>query len=299
MDNKDKEFQYILHQLKLMVDSLLSSTQKVQTLLDNDDSIEKYHLELEARFGILNNEVTDNSSGVFISSVKKEFFEHVLINLSSFEEWSSINDWKEYQDFFYTLPDNKKIRTTVSYIKNNQNNNHMIRTQHIIKNVLSKKTLLLNQNVSESNLCVRLSAAIEYQISEKILPDFITTDLVRIKKRKSFLYTPAGMNEPMWQFDLTISWTGKSKMECEIKQRTENPNYEIECECLSIKHYQNQKLILHQNKINNSNLYYSQILPNHSEYVIQSLLMKMFDFIIMLNPNEYKMNQLLQNIKLV
>lgn len=55
---------------------------------------------------------------------------------------------------------------------------------------------------------------------------------VRIKQRRSFLYTPEGAEEPVWRFDFTLVWAGKTFAQAHQRQQFEEPDFELECELL-------------------------------------------------------------------
>lgn len=92
------------------------------------------------------------------------------------------------------------------------------------------------------------------------LPHLINTTHMRIKQRKSYMYASKGALQPTWQFDVTLSWSGKTKTEAEAKQQSEPPVCEVECELLNPRH------VLIEN-------------GKDDQYVAASLLCKMSDFV--------------------
>ena len=176
------------------------------------------HLELEARLGHWNEE-----DRRFHPGVDRFFMERALNMLNSFDAWSRVTSWSEMQDFFYTDNSGKNMRTTVFY----DDQNKQIRQHHIIKKVINRETALVK---GSENPDIRISLAIEQEVDESLVPDVVQPNHVRIKQRKSFFYTPLAFSEPIWVFDMTLSWSGDTKSDAERKQYSVPPVYEIECE---------------------------------------------------------------------
>lgn len=130
----------------------------------------------------------------------------------------------------------------------------------------SPSVLRTEQSLSVCEIAPRYDLRVVLNYEEKIhrkdLPNIINPSFVRIKSRKTFFYTSENFpsSSPIWRIDLTQSWSGKSKSEAEIAQKTQEPVYEIELECL------NPKALM--------------ISPKHDHfYVACSLLLKMRDFV--------------------
>jgi len=205
------------------------------------------NLELEARLGHWNTE-----ERCFHPGVDRFFMERALNMLNSFEAWSRVTPWSEMQDFHYTDQSGQTIRTTVFY----NDKNKEIQTHHIIKKIIDRENVLVK---GSDNPDIRISLSVEYEIDEAFVPEVVQPEYVRLKQRKSFFYTPLGFSEPIWVFDMTLSWSGDSKSDAERKQYSEPPIYEIECECLSPMAYR-----LHKQE--------------KRTFVARSLLLKLLDF---------------------
>lgn len=90
---------------------------------------------------------------------------------------------------------------------------------------------------------IRLQHSSEFDINSEYLPDQVTTDLVRIKQRESFLFH-SYQEEHSWRYDMTISWSGSCRTEAENNQRMGNSCYEIEIEYVPVE----SKLIQRQDE---------------------------------------------------
>lgn len=212
-----------------------------------NDKLTVSNLELEARLGHWNAE-----EKCFKPGVNRFFMERALNMLNSFDSWSRVTAWSEMQDFYYKDNSGQKIRTTIYY----DDQNRQIRKHHIIKKVIDQENVIVK---GSENPDIRISLAIEHEIDEAFIPEVVQPDYVRIKQRKSFFYTSLGFSEPIWVFDMTLCWSGKTKSIAEEKQHSEPPVYEIECECLSPMAYR-----LHKQE--------------KRTYVARSLLLKLLDF---------------------
>lgn len=214
----------LVERAEAMIESVSSSC-----VFASDCTQQLSHVELEARLGYWN-----KNEKRFETGVDRLFMERSLNMLTSFDGWSRITPWSETQDLFYEDKNGKQIRTTVLY----DDQNHVVLTRHLTKKVFESQTLLVE---GCENPDLRISLAVEEEIHSNFIPEIVQPHHVRIKQRKSFYYTPLGFSEPIWVFDMTLSWSGNSKSETEKKQYSEAPVYEIECECLSPFAYRLQK----------------------------------------------------------
>jgi hypothetical protein len=205
------------------------------------------NLELEARLGHWN---VDEKC--FQPGVTRFFMERALNMLNSFDSWSRVTNWSEMQDFYYENKSGQKMRTTIYY----DDQNKQIRKHHIIKKVIDQENIIVK---GSENPDIRISLAVEHEIDEEFVPEVVEPNFVRIKQRKSFFYTSLGFSDANWIFDMTLSWSGKTKSIAEQKQQNECPIYEIECECLAPLAYR-----LHKQE--------------KRSFVARSLLLKLLDF---------------------
>lgn len=212
------------------------------------------HMELEGRLGKWN-----AKEKYFSPGVSNLFMEQALNMLNSFDSWSKVTPWSEMQDFYYMNDSGQKMRTTIFY----DDDSKEIRKCHIIKTVIHRETIVVDNHINTISSTdypdIRLSLSVEQEIDESLVPVIVEPYHVRIKQRKSFFYTPLGFSEPIWVFDMTLTWAGDSKSSAESNQYTNTPIYEIECECLSPIAYRLHK---HEKK----------------SFVAHSLIMKLLDF---------------------
>jgi hypothetical protein len=149
-------------------------------------------------------------------------------------------------------------------------NNSKIQVTHRTKMILAKRDFQYVPHASEPPkelpthaYDLRVTLNYEYTIDDQYLNYIINPHYVRIKTRKSYYYKSQNSNhhEPMWKIDVTKSWSGATLSEAECKQRSENPIYEIELECL------NPQTLM-------------KAVKQEAIYVISSLLMKVLDFFV-------------------
>lgn len=252
-----QQLKSIIDRTETLIEHLLNnqSFEEGQQLVGPGGNDVKYNgpqnmtIELEVRLGHWNPE-----TGKFTAGVSRFFMEKTLSLLQSFAAWDRVVNWVEMQDFFYKDLKGQTIRTSVMYNEETQ----QIETRHLIKKNFEQHTIAVD---GSENPDIRVAVSVEQEVNSNVvpIPEIVTPEFVRIKQRKSFIYTPPDFQEPIWRFDLTMSWCGVTKAEAEQKQRTEAPIYEIECECLSPLNYRVQRQ-------------YDQ------ESVAKSLLLKVLDF---------------------
>jgi len=154
--------------------------------------------ELEAKLGRI---VNDNGRTRFVSGVSKQDFQTLHDMLSTYSKWENRTpiDWVPSYD--YHLRDN--VRCTKSHEG----------VQFIRKTTVRHITL----ECPERSYDIRESLKDETptEVKNPGLPN-----LVRVKKRKSFLYK-------IWTFDLTMVWSGTTEQEAQQME----PTFEVEIEC--------------------------------------------------------------------
>lgn len=214
------------------------------------DTMVRY--ELEARFGLL----TQTPKGEqFVSGVPPLFMEKIMKDLSSFNSWTKTNAFCEMHDFFYTAPGLGKVRTTARYddsVACNPQLIHCVKTKidsvtlrfqpQMMPPLANTNSISVNDQQSETktrwdgriDLRIDLNREQEIDPSDPRLPDCTNPSYMRIKQRRSFLYTSSRMNRPTWQYDLTFAWDGPSKSDAERAQKLTLPVCEVECELLDI-----------------------------------------------------------------
>ena len=188
--------------------------------------------ELEARFG----KVSSDPRTPFCTGVSKEFMLQTLNLLQEFGAWQKVGDWEEYIDYFYIIDEGPPVRTS-SYA---DPNTHDIVTEHIRKHVRDKQDYRikpLTHQPPNNVYDIRVSLNFEEKVDAAKIPTYVTPSFVRIKSRKRFFYGHDESKEPLWVYDLTRSWSGSTKEEAENKQKNDETQYEIECECLDAVRY--------------------------------------------------------------
>jgi len=190
------------------------------------------NIELEARFGRI---VGDLNMKKFESGVDRSFLDKILQHVEQSQTWHHVSEWKEYHECFYRH-NGINIRTTVDFDEVSRST----RTVHICKQVLEKNDYLFKSHDQSNNNSydLRIALAKEQHLDDdQSLPPYSKPLGFRIKCRKSFIYKSESLDIPMWSFDFTYYWVGKTKEEAETKQhlKQERPIYEIECECINPK----------------------------------------------------------------
>lgn len=182
--------------------------------------------ELEMRLGRL------LPNGHFEAGVSKEFMQQVLRLFQQFEDWHETTPWMEIVDYFYEVqPNPVSIRTSVTV-----NAHQEWKTSHVRKHVQNTVDLKTT-GAAVPAYDIRTRLIFEETIPSENLPQHIQPSLVRIKQRRRFLYGRRRMGIPIWAYDLTRSWSGKTRAEAEQRQKQDDTVYEIELECLAPEAY--------------------------------------------------------------
>jgi hypothetical protein len=260
-------------------------------------------IELECRLGQIDAKETKDPTkqmNKFTPGVTKAVYEQCLQLVQTYPNWSQVTNPRWITDFFYNFPENHtrpgypqqlakvlgssfrpatQIRTSVVYLDEN-----FRKIQHIYKHSLGQLTFRYHKlgstvpaSSSKSTEQKQLKQNNEYDLRFAInweeevhdIPNFALPTMVRIKQRKSFYYTPDHFVKPIWSFDFTKTWFGKTKEEAELAQKQSESIYEIECECLDMKTYMDNN--------------------DHDElFLATSILLKMRDFIGIHTPYSFE-----------
>ena len=191
--------------------ALERTTEVVRKLREQPDA------ELEARFGVI------NSSGKFESGVARQDIDRIIDMMQASPHVSGgDSEWKEEQDFFFTL-NNTQYRTRVNY-----NSETMQVKAHTIekKNIDTHTVRVVRSDGTRHDTDIRISLKSETPVLR--LQPCVSTDMVRIKQRRRFT-TACGK----WAFDFSIIWSGKDKTSAEYAQSTTDPMFEVECELIN------------------------------------------------------------------
>jgi hypothetical protein len=263
---------FLLGEEKLIIMALSSSSflDDVAALVEQAENLRQKEgalIELETRLGKI------TSSG-FDPGVRKPVYERILMLMQSTRGWARVTPWKEMVDYYYDDMNDEPVRTTVMFDEMQRK----ICQRHI------RKTKIASIDLQEKStqIDVRVALAIEQEIDASLIPEIVNPYLVRIKQRRSIYYTPNGMTDPVWVYDLTLTWQGETKEEAEYNQKECEPICEVEVECLSPGAYRQHN-------------------QEDYKFVAKSLLLKILDFFPPSNP-ELKCAdaaRLLQNLELV
>lgn len=129
------------------------------------------------------------------------------------------NRWEEVVDFFHTHRTEGKVRTRVRY----NTTDLRIEKEHIAKETIASLTVARSDDPQEGG---RIAAARERQI-HNVEPACLPTH-VRIKQRKTFADVREG--RVVWAYELSKTWSGRTRNAAEHVQMHGEPVYEVECE---------------------------------------------------------------------
>jgi hypothetical protein len=166
----------------------------------------------------------------FEAGVSKEFMEAVLRNLQEFEFWHEETKWVESVDVFHQAGA-QEIRTSRTVTGPSQT----LQITHIHKKKIASVDLTVLGGNSPSPCEARFRVCTEEPASPPLAATKPTC--YRIKQRKRFLYGRDSSRAPVWAYDLTCSWSGKTLAEAEQKKAAQQTTYEVELECLEPERY--------------------------------------------------------------
>lgn len=139
---------------------------------------------------------------------------HAALDLvQRFTEWDRVQPHVDSHDYFFTLPDGRKVRTSVTF-------GPVVCITHAQKVAVAGADVKLVSQPFDA----RVSLKREVSVSAAELPAMAEPHLVRIKKRWSFFL-------PKWRIDLTQVWSGLSRSVAEANQARNYCSYEVEVEC--------------------------------------------------------------------
>lgn len=188
-------------------------------------------LEFEARMGRF-----DAAKSRFIPGVTHEFMDDCIERFESWNGWHSVEDWKETCDTFFTTDSGAQVRTTSDFSPVKRSGQPRI--THIEKRKIAQADFITESDAYDDNTYdVRVALTKEVGRNVDGYPH-VKPSFVRLKQRKSFIYKPSDADEPYWRFDFTLSWSGKTMIDCDRNQdRGVGTCYEIEVECTNPHHY--------------------------------------------------------------
>lgn len=212
-------------------------------------------LELEMRLGTAE---PNNDDCSFAASTDKNFVMFVLHLFSTCTEWSLVEEWREIHDYFLFDADQQQQRRR-SIIFDFETNS--VKQESIAKKRLCDMVIRNPHFYYDFRLSLSMESPVSGETSSNPNAAAVVVEEcrhVRIKQRKTFYYTSKGSHTPTWKFDVTLSWSGRTKQEAEMRQIHGDPCYEFEIECVGIANYLLQ-------------------LPENEELILDSFLEKVFD----------------------
>jgi hypothetical protein len=126
-------------------------------------------------------------------------------------------EWAESHDYFYHAGD-EVVRSSVAF----DSAAFRMDVQHIVKKRLE----------AADTARFRVSCASERPVDAQHLPFATALEHTRIKQRRSVSVCPPELSVPLWRYDFTLVWGGRTKEDAELRQRSEPPTYEVEVEVL-------------------------------------------------------------------
>jgi len=134
------------------------------------------------------------------------------------------SQWRESHDFFF-LDRGLPVRSSVAFDADTLS----VVTRHCRKKVVSTVDFRVG------DVSVRAALSLETPLQECGEATVPTTH-VRIKQRRSHVLCDAEGN-PYVTYDLSRTWSGRTKTEAEVRQRSNAPSHEIEVELLHNERY--------------------------------------------------------------
>lgn len=227
---------YLIHSIEQKHPALKHVLKTVITLLSKfPPATDIGHDELEARLGYYNPETRS-----FVSDVGSEVYKSTLARMEKFSGWLS-KESSVSRDYYYELEpraqdlikDKTLLRTSVVVVDG------ALVSKHVCKQNHAKYTFRAHQaRTAKSPIDVRIALNLEESVPPDQIPDVVQKTVhVRMKERTSFLCGSSETGDlPMYRFDLTQSWNGRTMTEVDAKRYSDRCDvdcqYEIEVECL-------------------------------------------------------------------
>jgi hypothetical protein len=177
-------------------------------------------VELEARLGV-------QSNGAFCTDVGAQHFRLVLNALESFDTWSSVTEWIEMEDFFFSGDKSRaEIRSRVSYLPRSE-----VNTINVEKHRIALRDVTIGGGFS-----ARICASVENPVKPCDVPKMVMPTRVVLKRRRSFVLGDSGRtaDDPGgFRFDCSEAWFGRTRTEAvQLRASGAAPAYSIEVEAL-------------------------------------------------------------------
>ncbi len=211
---------------KQSVNVLQSLVSDVRSYLVSQNRRPNSNVELEIRLGLLENS--------FQTDIGQNAWMRILSAMNASSDWKKKIPEYEIIDFYYNIEDpeqNKRHIRTSRYL----NEKGVLTVEHTEKIKKKSCTFPLEGTPSVAT-GIRVVFNTEAMVSLDELPDITSTDLVRIKHRRSFHWSS-------WRFDMTRVWTANT-YSAAVRKRDEQNNkasYEVEIELCDPQTYFSKK----------------------------------------------------------
>ena len=185
--------------------------------------------EIEARLGRM-------QDGHFISGVNQEWFNVLLQRLELCSTWSHQDAWQDSED---TTFESRGRQVRQSRVCNTKECRIEVRTIHKSRKACVCVPLGSSRGdegqdpfhlVPTGVNMMRISYSIEAPVSRQSFPEIVYPIYVRLKQRRSFVLESSALQGASWRFDLTRTWSGKTRAEAEESQCASPPICEVELE---------------------------------------------------------------------
>lgn len=209
----------------LSIEKLQGLVSQVRAHLQNQNRRKVHHVELEIRLG-------NKNDSKYISDIGHSSFMRIVGAADASHVWDKIVPVQEIVDFFYKTEDGRAVRTS-RFLDESTGE---INSVHVHKERQGMCMLDIYGCSSITNT-IRVAFNTETEIPLDELPDITSTDNVRIKHRRSYIWG-------MWRFDMTTVWSA-STYAIAMKYRDDPANahakYELEIELVDVPQYFERK----------------------------------------------------------
>ena len=175
------------------------------------------HSEFELRLG------TDNA-GHFISDVGFAVHDDLLRQCSSNTSGQLVfQDWVQHVNYYFTVNGTQLRTRTIpdpSTLELHSTCIHKLRKERV------------EVRCTGTPWRVRADLSVEEPVSPETLPDTVLPDRVSLVHRSSGTYQGSQDQAPSWRYDLSVTWSGRTRAEAESNQRRSDlvPEYMVELE---------------------------------------------------------------------
>lgn len=178
----------------------------------------RHQHEVEARLGRM-------EGGRFVSGVNPEWFEVLLQRLELCGTWTSQEGWVDSED---TTFESRGRQVRQSRVCNTKDCRIDIRSIYKDRKASACRPLEASRGDSGQDPfqlvptgvdTMRVSYSVEAPVPKQGFPELVRPLHVRIKQRRSFVLESTGIEGAAWRFDLTRTWSGRTREEAEQLQR--------------------------------------------------------------------------------